>query len=214
VRDAKSCPNKVTSNLWHCTLLVTLFGQYLITVVIQCPISHYYFPGHHSQLQALADIYPEVESKAPRKQVPNGHWSSIQNQRDFFDKLAIKLNITNPENWYNVTVNDIVQNGGSGILKRYNSSLIRALTLVYPERHWEPYRFYQPHQNQKAKDVNTPNIMTEEYLASLKESLGSKVEQIRNYSRDLLNTGSKVQLLEFMIGDRYCNYLMDLILQE
>ncbi len=66
------------------------------------------------------------------KHVPNGHWTNISNQRHFLDELASKLDIK-VESWSKQTTTTIIENGGSGLLAKYNGSLTSLLTAVYPE---------------------------------------------------------------------------------
>ncbi len=49
------------------------------------------------------------------------------------DELAKKLNIIDKEEWYKITIKTIQQNGGSGLLSKYNGSPRKLLTTVYPE---------------------------------------------------------------------------------
>lgn len=39
------------------------------------------------------------------------HWKNIEAQREFFDKLAQKLNVNTFEDWYKVKYDDVVENG-------------------------------------------------------------------------------------------------------
>lgn len=41
------------------------------------------------------------------------------------------------DDWYHVTVEDIVKNGGGGLLTCYNNSPSSALQSIYPEHNWE-----------------------------------------------------------------------------
>jgi hypothetical protein len=73
---------------------------------------------------ALQSLYPENATKfkyTPYK--PIGYWNDIQNQRSFFDQLAIKLNIQKPEDWYHVTTQLVVDEGGSFVTTLYKGSL-------------------------------------------------------------------------------------------
>jgi hypothetical protein len=62
------------------------------------------------------------------------------------------MDIRKFEDWYQVTVQDVVDNGGQGLLAKYGGSLIKALSSVYTEHNWKSYKFYNPHQFVK----NTP----------------------------------------------------------
>jgi hypothetical protein len=67
------------------------------------------------------------------KQVPTGFWESTSNQRSFMNQLATKLNITSLDGWYNITGKYITNNGGGGLLKRYEGSISKLLSAIYPE---------------------------------------------------------------------------------
>jgi hypothetical protein len=73
---------------------------------------------------ALNAVYPEYNLSAPIRK-PKGHWNDILNQRIFLDQLAEKLKVKKPEDWYNVTVNTVLQHGGSFVKTNYNTSLVR-----------------------------------------------------------------------------------------
>jgi hypothetical protein len=48
----------------------------------------------------------------------------------------IHLDITQLDEWKTVSVATVKQNGGSGLLNHYKSSLIKALRTVYPNHPW------------------------------------------------------------------------------
>ena len=54
---------------------------------------------------------------------PRGYWKDKENQKAFFDQLAIKWNIQRPEDWNKVTCDTMVRKGGSFINAYYNGSL-------------------------------------------------------------------------------------------
>ena len=64
-------------------------------------------------------VYPDY---VPRLK-PQGYWKDKENQKAFFDQLAIKWNIQKPEDWYEVTYKMVVKEGGSFIAHYYNGSL-------------------------------------------------------------------------------------------
>jgi hypothetical protein len=68
---------------------------------------------------------------------PPRYWKDIRNQRKFFDKLAIELNIKRPNDWRQVRVRTVLEKGGSFVKQYYNESLIRALSIAYPEFGWK-----------------------------------------------------------------------------
>jgi hypothetical protein len=54
---------------------------------------------------------------------PRGYWSDKDNQRKFFDQLAIKWNIQNKDDWNKVTGEMVQKEGGYFLSKYYKSSL-------------------------------------------------------------------------------------------
>ncbi len=60
-------------------------------------------------------------------------WNDISNQKRFIDEIGKHLNITNKEEWYKLTSATLVQYGGSQLLEKFNGSLSKLLSHVYPE---------------------------------------------------------------------------------
>jgi hypothetical protein len=54
-------------------------------------------------------------------------WKDLASQKQFFDELAHKLSIKQPEDWYNVKVKDVIQHKGGGVLKHFNQSLYQGM---------------------------------------------------------------------------------------
>jgi hypothetical protein len=59
------------------------------------------------------------EYKEPNNSV--GYWKDVQNQKEFFDRLAVKWNIQKPEDWNKVTATMVLKEGGRFIKKNYPS---------------------------------------------------------------------------------------------
>jgi hypothetical protein len=57
-----------------------------------------------------------------------GYWNDKVNQKDFLDRLAIKLNIQKPEDWIKVSTK-LVLNEGGHFLKKYDGSLIKGTSF-------------------------------------------------------------------------------------
>jgi hypothetical protein len=58
--------------------------------------------------------------------VPTTNWKDKKNQKEFFDRLAIKWNIQKPEDWNNVAREKVLkEEGASSIIHYYNGSLIQ-----------------------------------------------------------------------------------------
>lgn len=67
----------------------------------------------HKLRDLLRTAYPESEWHDWQfKQTAKGYWSSVKNQRQFFDWAAPKLSIVNLEDWYKVSSKDIDKLGG------------------------------------------------------------------------------------------------------
>jgi hypothetical protein len=63
---------------------------------------------------------------------PHGYWKDKKNQKEFFDQLAIKLNIQKKEDWNRVTFQMVDKEGGGNFIKRYyNGSLQQGTECVY-----------------------------------------------------------------------------------
>jgi hypothetical protein len=82
-------------------------------------------------MEALEAVYPDhihvwkawkQERELKEKDYkPRGYWSDLKNQRSFFDALAIKLNIKQPEDWNKVAVATVVAEGGHFVQNHYGS---------------------------------------------------------------------------------------------
>jgi hypothetical protein len=62
---------------------------------------------------------------------PFGYWLSVQNQRSFFDKLAIKMNCDKITDLHKVQYKTIIEEGGSFINAHYGGSVLRGTIDVF-----------------------------------------------------------------------------------
>jgi hypothetical protein len=104
----------------------------------------------------LRSIFPEYEWDPLRfARAPQHFWQNKDNQRILFNRLAQKLNIRKPEDWYNVSARQIKKNGGwtvlsdyysgsllKGMIWSYNCRNIVALQGIYPDQAWDPAKFH------------------------------------------------------------------------
>lgn len=67
----------------------------------------------------------------------------IAKQRDFFEGLANSLNIRKLDDWYNVKTKDLYSISKNA-LSKYNSSLYKALSTIYPQHQWIAWKFDEP----------------------------------------------------------------------
>lgn len=61
-----------------------------------------------------------------------GYWKLKQNQRNFLEKVALKFNVKNEQDWHRIGTRDIIAEGGAALLARYGNSLMRSLKSVFP----------------------------------------------------------------------------------
>ncbi len=59
-------------------------------------------------------------------------WRLTANQKLFMDNLANKLNITTPNDWYRINLSSFQQHGATSLLQKYDGSVCKLLTNVYP----------------------------------------------------------------------------------
>ena len=74
--------------------------------------------------------------------VPKGFWDQKGNQKSFLNWLGEFLNFKQMDDWYQVTLTDITDNGGSTLLQKFGSHS-KMLQSVYPEYSWSLLRFGQ-----------------------------------------------------------------------
>jgi hypothetical protein len=66
-----------------------------------------------------------------RHRASSGHWKSVENQRAFFDQIALSHNIQKPEDWYSLPLNKIAKsNGGKFVSNHYGGSVIKGNVLT------------------------------------------------------------------------------------
>jgi DNA ligase-1 len=67
-------------------------------------------------------------------------WKDINSLKSFFDKASQMLRITELTDWYRISLSQIQEAGGAGLVAHYGS-LCGALKLVYPEYAWDSTLF-------------------------------------------------------------------------
>ena len=87
-----------------------------------------------SLYKALVDTYEDLEGMNPlelRSKLPQNHWDSMENRRQFLDSVATQLGIKRPTDWKAVGVAQLRKLGGAGLLKQYSGSVFAMLEDVY-----------------------------------------------------------------------------------
>eukprot|EP00026_Physarum_polycephalum_P006545 Phypoly_transcript_06593.p1 GENE.Phypoly_transcript_06593~~Phypoly_transcript_06593.p1 ORF type:complete len:538 (+),score=63.89 Phypoly_transcript_06593:122-1735(+) len=88
---------------------------------------------------AVIDAYPELNispSDFHCAQGETNYWTFSENRKQFFDSFAKarKFDPTVPENWYSISVNDVIDmQGGIEVMTYYNFGLPRALLHLYQD---------------------------------------------------------------------------------
>lgn len=126
------------------------------------------------------------------KHVPR-HWNERLVRKNFFEKLGKTLELNHWTDWYQVTTNDVIKHGGSGLLSDwYGNSLSRALVSLFPEYDWKnwkfrqvPSHFWDSRQNQK------------DFMDDLGKQLGiSNLEEWNNISTSTISDNGGSSLLQ------------------
>lgn len=60
------------------------------------------------------------------------YWFLKENQRKFLEQLRAAKNILQNSQWGNLTIDEVIENGGSGLLNQYGGSIFHALKENYP----------------------------------------------------------------------------------
>ncbi len=82
-------------------------------------------------------------------------WAKISSEARCIDpngcyRLTM-IYITEQTDWYRVSKQQVLKNGGGSFLSQFNGSLIRALRALYPGQRWKYWRFAVPHHVPKGK---------------------------------------------------------------
>jgi hypothetical protein len=95
-----------------------------------------------SPSKLVESIYPNHKWKTFRRHiVPNGYWNNMENQKQFIDWLGKHLGFNLKEDWYNISSNDIKENGGGTLLRMYGHSPYKLIESIYPEHKWIQQKF-------------------------------------------------------------------------
>lgn len=100
---------------------------------------------HYNESPSLAvqSAYPEHKWVTFLfSNVPQSYWKDSSNHRSYMDWLGDQLGYKCLDDWYKVTQDDFLRNGGMGLITGYyNGSPSQVLHAVYPTHPWQMRRF-------------------------------------------------------------------------
>jgi hypothetical protein len=145
-----------------------------------------------SLTKALANIYPDYPWQIWRfEQVPKGFWNDMKNQRDFLNWFGKEMGILQQSDWYRIRVTDFAQRRGIDLLHMYRHFIGKMLEAIFPEFHWQMWRFERVPKNFWDKEDHV-----KEYLTWLADKLQIEIlEDWHKISREQLQPFKTVSLL-------------------
>jgi G:T-mismatch repair DNA endonuclease (very short patch repair protein) len=81
------------------------------------------------------------------QRAPNGFWDNKEAVDCYIDWFKHKYDIKNDEDWYQIQAEDMVKNQASGLLSKYNYSIIEFLKVYYSDKEFLPWKFYRVGNN-------------------------------------------------------------------
>lgn len=145
---------------------------------------------------ALIQAFPEhVWEISKFQKVQQGYWKDHTNHRKFLEDIASDLGVKTWTDWYSVTREEIVNRGAWGLLSNYYSgSLSKAVTTLFPQHPWEPWRFSQkPKGSWKDKD----NVLSFLENAKLELQIKDHEDWLAIPYSQLTNMGFKTLLQQY-----------------
>ena len=103
----------------------------------------------------LVSVYPQYNWHTWKfNKVPQGFWSSIENQKQFMNWAGSELKIKDMSDWYKISIKvkttsckflminkDLIDLGGISLVIEYKRSLQKLLSAVYPNYEWVTWKF-------------------------------------------------------------------------
>ena len=117
---------------------------------------YYYYSNDIKKL--LSTIYPDhLWNFDQLKLNLNEYFNSIDNQRNFMEKLFIKFQLKSLDDWLFISKFKLKINGGKKLLEKYNNDIKKLITSLYPNHNWnfqkwkyvQSKEYFQSFENQK-----------------------------------------------------------------
>ena len=83
-----------------------------------------------------------------------GYFKSVQNQRDFMENLFIKFELKTMNDWLQIEISKIIQNGGVNLIKEYKKDMKLLFSSLYPNFPWDFSSYNLNKQKIKFKSIN------------------------------------------------------------
>jgi hypothetical protein len=83
--------------------------------------------------------YPWLEWRFP--QVPQGFWDQRANRRRYLDWLGQQLGVKQPEDWYQLSTQQLCHWYGRSVLKKFKDSRVAIFKEYLPEGDWQEWLF-------------------------------------------------------------------------
>eukprot|EP00026_Physarum_polycephalum_P007396 Phypoly_transcript_07456.p1 GENE.Phypoly_transcript_07456~~Phypoly_transcript_07456.p1 ORF type:complete len:448 (+),score=49.37 Phypoly_transcript_07456:69-1412(+) len=100
---------------------------------------------------------------------PAGYWGDTTNQLSYLRDLGQKLGYVRFDDWYSISKRDFKNNGGEGMLPKFNHSPSKAVMTLLHGHKWEPWKFHRTSRSYWEDKGNQVQFV--EYLG---EQLGYK----------------------------------------
>jgi hypothetical protein len=96
----------------------------------------------YSPSKLLATVYPERKWNVDMfHRKPVGYWEDPKNHAKFMKELAKHVGVVDMEDWYRLHASHFAELGGSGLLAQFSGSPVKVLTEMFPDVHWQPWKF-------------------------------------------------------------------------
>ena len=129
-------------------------------------------------IDMLKNVYPDHnwEFSSKDRRLPPFYWDNIDNITSFIKKVEDFYNIKENDDWYRISISQIISLGGGGLLTKF--SLFDVLSRVYPNVQWDKSKIIRKDKRAKqrwlcllVKKLFPDNEVIEEYIIHEKESM-------------------------------------------
>ena len=100
-----------------------------------------YYNG--SPIKFVMKVFPQYDWKVYKfRRCPNIYWKEWQNRKSYADDLGKHLGYITWEDWYQITLQQIKDFYGGGLLTNYyNDSAMKFVMDMYPQHNWDISKF-------------------------------------------------------------------------